>query len=270
PQAATIARGRSPGGGAHEAATVAALREFLAEPRTTDEIRERVARLTAGTVSDDRLLDHARLLLPLVHAMPSGSWRQHGKFSLVLPGEPARPEPPMPPLEATAWLVRRYLSAYGPATRQDVAAFTWLTYRQLDPALAALEPLRRFTDSSGRELLDVPRRSIVGEEVAPPTRLLAKWDAALISHRDKRRIVPAGHAPEVFRAKNGEIGPCYLVDGLVAGTWRHHDEGPTAVLTLAPLVRGAALPDDLEPEALRMLALLAPDATDRRIDLAPA
>jgi len=266
-QAATMARGRSPGAASDEEVVVADLRDYLVEPRTTDEIRERVRELTGGQVRDDRLLDHARLLVPLVHVMPSGLWRQHGKFSLVLPQAPVDGGDSEADPEATAWLVRRYLSAYGPATREDIAAFTWLTFRQLDPALDTLEPLRRFTDRAGRDLLDIARMPIVSEDLVAPTRLLAKWDAALVSHRDKARIVPPEHAESIHRSKNGEIGPCYLVDGLVAGRWRHHVEGRTSVFTVLPLVADAPLPPDLEPEALRMLDLLAPDATERRIDV---
>jgi len=245
---------------------VAALADSLRTPRTTDELRERTRELTGGVRHPSDLLDYARLSLPLVHVPPSGLWRRHGKFSLVMwAGEPLPDD-----RAATTALVRDYLAAFGPATREDVAAFTWLRYGQLDPALAALEPLRRFSDERGRELLDLPRAPLPREHAAPPTRFLPKWDAALISHRDRTRILPAGLHAAVFGARNGEVAPTYLVDGQVAGTWRDRveDDG-TAVLALRSLIgEGSdALPPDLEPEGLRLLALLHPDAPRRRVEL---
>ncbi|MBA2555506.1 MAG: winged helix DNA-binding domain-containing protein [Geodermatophilaceae bacterium] len=87
---------------------------FSAKPRSTDEIRDRVRRLTGGAVGEADLLNYARMLVPFLHVPPSGLWRRHGKFAVVaytggLPAEPT----------ATALVVRRYLAAFGPATRES-------------------------------------------------------------------------------------------------------------------------------------------------------
>lgn len=245
---------------------VAALGAFLREPRTTDEVRARTLELTGGVRHDSDLLDYARMSLPLVHVPPSGLWRRHGKFSLVgWQGAPVADDP----LPGTVALVRDYLAAFGPATREDVAAFTWLRFHQLDPALAALEPLRRFTDRRGRELLDLPRAPLPPEETETPVRFLPKWDAALISHRDRARIVPPGLSEQVFGARNGDSPPTFLVDGLVAGTWRDRVEDDEAVLELRSLTEtgAAALPAGIEEEAERLLGLLHPAAGRRRVEL---
>ncbi len=248
---------------------VAALAGFLREPRTTDAIRARTQELTGGVRYEHDLLDVARDSLPLVHVMPSGLWRRHGKFSLASwDGPPVAADP----LPGTVELVRDYLAAFGPATREDVAAFTWLRFHQLDPALERLEPLRRFTDPRGRELLDLPRMPLPREDgVVPPVRFLPKWDAALISHRDRSRIVPFGLQDHVFLRREGDFARTYLVDGSVAGTWRDRvEEDGTAVLALTSLIGddADALPPDLEPEADRLLTLLHPDAPRRRVELA--
>ncbi|MEJ7705482.1 MAG: crosslink repair DNA glycosylase YcaQ family protein [Geodermatophilaceae bacterium] len=169
-----------------------------------------------------------------------GSFAQHGKFSLVawpraLPANPA----------ATALVVRRYLRAFGPATREDIAGLRHCTFGTIDAALATLQPLRRATDELGRDLLDLPRAPLPPEDTQPPTRLLARWDAAVLSHRDRRTV---------------------LVDGLVAGSWSHAVGRDEAVLTVR-LLR-VAVPDDLAAEADRMLAVLAPHSVRRtlRID----
>lgn len=241
---------------------VAGLAEFTAEPRTTDEIRDRVHELSGGTVKRESLLDYARTMLPLVHVPPSGMWQRHGKFSLVGWDRPLEAEP-----AATMALVRGYLAAFGPATREDIAAFTWLRYRQIDPALAALEP-QRCTDLAGRDLYDLPGAVVPAEDVATPVRLLARLDAAVISYRDRTRILPAEHHDEVMKMVRSNVMP-YLADGLVAGQWSYTLRRGTAVLTLRPFTaRSGPLPPDLEPEAERMLAFVAPDADERVVELA--
>lgn len=268
-QARRLLAGREPALADEQPRIVAALAAFLREPRTTDEIRARTQELTGGVRHDSDLLDYARLSLPLVHAAPSGLWRRHGKFSLVAWDGPPVGEDHFP---GTVELVRNYLAAFGPATREDVAAFTWLRFRQLDPAIAALEPLRRFTDARGHELLDLPRAPLPREDAAPPVRFLPKWDAALISHRDRSRIVPPAFAEMVFGRRNGDFPPTYLVDGHVAGTWSTREQEGEAVLELRSLTAtGAdALPPGLEEEAERLLALLHPGAERRRVELAAA
>lgn len=264
-QAGRILSGREPELEAERPRLVAALAEFLREPRTTDEIRDRTRELTGDRIRQSHdLLDYARLTLPLVHVPPSGLWRRHGKFSLV-----AADGPRGDPAAGTVELVRDYLAAFGPATREDVAAFTFLRFHQLDPALAALEPLRRLTDARGRELLDLPRAPLPREDVAPPVRFLPKWDAAIISHRDRSRIMPPGFLDVVKATPNGDVEPTYLVDGQIAGTWRDELRDGEALLTVRSLIGDGAdaLPPDLEPEALRLLALLHPDAERRRVEL---
>ena len=262
-QAVVNARGRIRPAEPDEQAVAAALTEFTAEPRSTDEIRQRVDEVTGRKLRPQDLLDYARSLVPLVHVPPSGMWRRHGKFSLIAWPGPLEREP-----AATALLVRSYLAAFGPATREDIAHFTYLRYRQLDPALATLEPLRRLTDAQGRELLDLPRAPLPAGDVQPPVRFLAGWDAALLSHRDRTRILPAASQARVYKSANGTMQPSYLVDGQVAGLWTHRQDGGTAVLTLTPLERRSGPPPaDLEPEAERLLSFLAPDAERREIVL---
>lgn len=267
-QAGRMLSGREPELEQERPRLVAALAEFLRTPRTTDEIRERTRELTGDRVRQPQsLLDYARLTLPLVHVPPSGLWRRHGKFSLV-----AWDGPRADPAAGAVALVRDYLAAFGPATREDVAAFTFLRFHQIDPALAALEPLRRLTDGRGRELLDLPRAPLPREDAATPVRFLAKWDAAVISHRDRTRILPPGFLEIVKASPNGDVEATYLVDGQVAGTWRDELRDGEAVLTVRSLIGDGAdaLPPDLEPEALRLLALLHPGAERRRVELAVA
>lgn len=88
----------------------------------------------------------------------------------------------------------------------------------------------------------------------------------MLSHRDRRRIVPPELQEAVVRKASGDFLPTVLVDGLVAGSWSHAVGRDEAVLTVR-LLR-VAVPDDLAAEADRMLAVLAPHSVRRtlRID----
>ena len=157
----------------------------------------------------------------LVHSPESSAWRHNtagGKFSpapVWLGGSGADGE------EAAEHLVRRYLAAFGPATRADVAQWTGLPLARLEPALARLE-LRRFRDERGRQLVDLPRAPLPPPETEAPVRFLPMWDSSLLAHDDRTRILPEEHRKTVIR-RNGDVQPTFLVDGFVAGTWRRID-----------------------------------------------
>lgn len=241
---------------------------YAAVPRSTDEIRAFVRPRVPPLPDGYDALNIARGVTSLVHVPPSGYFGVHGKFSLIAAPPPGPAGPPPGPVDpaATALVVRRYLAAFGPATRADIASFTYFRLRGLDAALAQLAPLRHLTDPAGRDLLDLPQAALPGEEIVPPVRLLARWDAAVLSHRDRTRIVPADLTEHVVRKANGDFLPTVLVDGQVVGTWAHEVSRDRAVLTLR-LLRGRA-PSALEPEALRMLDLLAPGTARRTVEVA--
>jgi hypothetical protein len=251
-------RGRHKGVAIDEEAITAGILDFARVPRTADEIRDRVADLSGGAVRPADRLHYARALVPMRHVFPSGGWRYHKKFTVV-----ARPED-MAPAEpaATALLLRRYLAAFGPASRDDMAHFTYLRYRQIDPALAAIGAVNRYTDDAGRDLFDLPRVSLPREDTPTPVRFLPNWDAALLSYRDRTRILPADLHDRVVKSANGGLLATYLLDGKVAGLWTSERDGTAATVRLGPFTpipsdRGA----EVEREAIRMLRFLEPGAT---------
>ena len=94
---------------------------------------------------------------------------------------------------------------------------------EISRALERLEPLRRFRDEEGRELLDVPRAPLPAAETPAPVRFLPKWDNVLLSWADRTRVLPEEYRKTVIRM-NGDVAPTFLVDGFVAGTWRVEGE----------------------------------------------
>jgi hypothetical protein len=159
-------------------------------------------------------------------------------------------------------LVRRYLGAFGPATRADVAAFTGLAVATVAPALEALEPeLERLTDDRGRELYDLRGAPRPPEDTPAPLRLLGEWDNVLLAHADRTRMLDDETRGRVIR-KNGDVLPTILLDGVVAGSWWWRRKRDVATLEATPFVKlTKAVRADLEQEAELALAVLEPAAS---------
>jgi hypothetical protein len=141
-------------------------------------------------------------------------------------------------LAARTELVRRYLAAFGPGTRADIAAWSGLRVVDFAEALDALEPLRRFRDENGRELLDLPRAPLPPADTAAPVRFLPKWDNTLLAHADRSRVLPEELRKAVI-GKTGDVTQTFLVDGIVAGSWSADKKGKIALVPFAPLPRAA-------------------------------
>ena len=201
-------------------------------------------------VGKDRALG-AGLWVDLVRAPPSGTWerRRADRFALAEDWV----GPPSAGADPAGHLVRRYLAGFGPASRKDVASFTGFALRPLDAILRRLE-LRRFMSADGEELLDVPDGLLPDPETPAPPRYLPTWDANLLTHARRTGVLPEEHRPKLFSTKHPQSFPTFLVDGAVAGTWRHH-EGEIVLEPFAPLA-----PDDeaaLRDEATGLAALHA-------------
>jgi hypothetical protein len=117
-------------------------------------------------------------------------------------------------------LVRRYLAGFGPASRGDIAGWAGLPVAASEPALGRMR-LRRFMDEAGNELLDLPGAPLPDAETPAPVRLLPTYDATLLAHCRRGDILPEEHRPKLFSTKSPQSVPSFLVDGSVAGAWRH-------------------------------------------------
>jgi len=189
---------------------------------------------------------HAHLL----HTPDSALWASRPTGVFVSHPEP---EERLEVLAARRELVRRYLAAFGPATRADIADWSGLRVGDFAPAVDALEPLRRFRDENGRELLDLPRAPLPRADTPAPVRFLPKWDSLLLAHADRRRVLPEELRKRVI-GKNGDVAQTVLVDGVVAATWTADKKGAVTVAPLEPLTRAARA--EVDAEAARLEAWL--------------
>jgi hypothetical protein len=190
----------------------------------------------------------ARVRAHLVHHHETALWNGQPEARFVALDEPESHDP----TEARAKLLRRYLAAFGPASLQDMVAWSRMHVPEIRRALDRLEPLRRFRDQQGRELLDVARAPLPDPETTAPVRFLPKWDNVLLAFADRTRVLPEAYRRKVI-GSNGDVAQTFLVDGSVAGTWRV-ENGRVLVEPFAPLTRSARR--DVEDEAACLEAFL--------------
>ena len=233
-----------------EAAALAArdrrVRELLRDegPLKRAEIVERLALPDAAWGS-------VGLYVDMVRVPPSGTWEQRRADRYAAAEDWIGPWEPDPDA-GVDHLIRRYLGGFGPASRKDIASFTGLPMSIVNPA-ADRVATRRFRAEDGAELVDVPRAPLPDPETPAPVRFLGTWEAVLLVHARRTQVVPEALRPRLFSTKTPHSSPTFLVDGQVAGTWRH-DGGRIVVDPFRRLARDERRA--LEDEAERLSAFM--------------
>jgi hypothetical protein len=219
----------------------AELRALLAEgPRKHEELAKIAG---AGWVLAGRWPE-------LVRVPPSGTWDRR-RASLFQTAESWIGSEDVSADDALDHLVRRYLGGFGPAPVEDIASWSHVRPRDLAPALERLR-LRRFRDEQGKELLDLPRAPLPDPDTPAPVRFLPTWDATLLVHARRTAILPEEYRPLIFSTKTPHSVGTFLVDGAVAGTWRH-EHGRVETTPFRRL--DGTTQRDLAEEANRLAAL---------------
>ena len=235
-------------------------RELLEqEPRTNPEL----ARLLVERFPDrdgESITQGLRNLLPLVQLPPRGIWGEGGVVRLTTLGAFAGDaEAPALTLDDLVYLV-----VFGPATLLD--AQTWSGLTRLGETFERLRPeLVAVRDEHGHELFDLPEAPRPDAETPAPPRFLPEYDNALVSHRDRRRIIDPAHREAVFT--KGTL----LVDGFVRGTWKLTSHARAPRLEIAVFRRLAQRElAAVEAEGSRLAAFAAPDAAPAAVEVRPA
>lgn len=158
------------------------------------------------------------LWIDLVRAPPSGTWERRRADLYAAAADWLGPVD-VPLDKAREHMVRRYLTGFGPATPSEIATWAGLPIGDIAPALARLR-LRRFQTEQGVELVDLPQAPLPDPDTPSPVRFLPTWDASLLVHCRRARIIPEEFRPLVFNTKMPQSVGTFLVDGTVVGTWR--------------------------------------------------
>ena len=191
---------------------VSELGRWLEKPRTNAEIREHVRKRYDGVPETEwGPVMFARNLLPLVQLPPAGHWSDPRRASFV-----ADPRPLPTEDAAAARVLERYLAAFGPASRRDIASWSGATQRDFAAALERLDTVG-YRDEKGTELFDLPGAPLPGARQRLPVRFLSRWEQPLLAYADRDRIIP----PELQALRLTLSGDQTItVDGRVAASWK--------------------------------------------------
>ena len=233
-------------------------------PLTRVELAEKVAKV-AGPYGRERMLSNwGEMLKPaafhgwLISGPPRGQ-----NVTFVRPDRWLGEWDEWDSNDAWREIVRRYLRAYGPARREELARW-W----GMQPA-----PAGRILKESQDELQEVDvnghRAWVLAADVAdlqkagartPPVRLLPAFDVYVIGSRPKESLVEKRFESRVFR-QAGWVSPVVLVDGIVAGVWSHEQSAGRVNVTVEPFGKlSAAQRKEIAAEAERLGSFLGAPA----------
>ena len=201
------------------AAVANAIREALADGPM------RIADLTTRIVArgfPERATAWAATWVDMVRVPPSGTWKRRRADLYALADQWLPPERAVTEDEGIAHLIGRYLGAFGPAATRDIANWMGLNVGQMRHVADGMA-LRQYRDERGGALVDLPDGQIVDEAVPAPPRFLPVWDATLLVHARRTQILPEAHRSRIFNTKTPHSLNTFLIDGQVAGSWRHED-----------------------------------------------
>ena len=126
------------------------------------------------------------------------------------------------PQAANAEVARRYLRAYGPATRKDFSRWMGM-FPGLDRAAwAAIEKelINVSVEGQTAQMLGVDLKSMRSRAGQESVQLLPGFDPYLMGHATRDHLFEPVHRWKVSRV-SGWISPVLLVNGRVLGVWTH-------------------------------------------------
>ncbi|CAN5784603.1 winged helix DNA-binding domain-containing protein [soil metagenome] len=168
------------------------------------------------------------------------------------------------PDEAIAEVAKRYLAAYGPATKQDFAGWFGIEPDAAAGLFAASDLVEVDVEGARRWLLaehadgpwEPPRGSL---------RLLGQYECYLLGSYPRARVVPMESRARITTYGRGRFEGAValsvlLVDGVVKGIWRRQRRGNRIDLRVEPFIElSADQSDQLASEAARVGEFLGTD-----------
>jgi len=206
-------------------------------------------------------------LYDVLRVPPSGTWERRRADIYAMADEWLGPRKATEE-EGLALLLERYLGGFGPAQLVDAANWAGVPPKKLRPVADKLT-LRRFQDEDGKELLDLPRAPLPPAETPAPPRFLPVWDAILLAHARRARVLSEEYRSLVFSTKTPQSVNTFLVDGAVAGKWSVKRTKRKAELTVDPFEKlSAQAKKELQAEGEKLVRFHEPDAEFSAVRLA--
>ena len=241
-----------------------------------------------GTVLADRMLTRAelgaavaqRLARPQLADLLAGSWGSLLKpaaftgrlcfapdegrsVRFTHPATWVGEHEPLDGAAALAEVARRFLATFGPATREDLRRWWATTPAKAGRLLAGLDDAVEV-DVQGAPMWMLREDAAAAARAPARTlvRLLPGFDQYVIgSTSHVEALLPGPFRDRVHRPQ-GWVSPVLLVDGGIAGVWRHERRGRRLAVTIEPFAKRVPrrVRAGVEEEVVRLSSFLAAQA----------
>ena len=192
----------------------------------------------------------------LIRARPRGTWRSNlYEYAVLSDWLPDVDLESVTPQEARAWLVRRYLAAFGPATLDDVRWWTGFSKGETKKALGTLKPevVEVAIEGLGNGYLmladDAQRLRDFSPPDGPYVFFLPNLDPYIMGYRDRRRFLAPEHRAKVFDRAGNAVSTVW-VNGQVVGAWGQRKARGEPRRTNGGIIYGLFEPVGEEDQAL--------------------
>lgn len=203
-----------------------------AVPELQVRVRHSVGKPYEGEFSlGSRLVPAMCDLGQLVRTIARGTWRsslyEYAPLSTWLPDVKLAT---VSSSAARSWLVRRYLSAFGPVAFDDVQWWTGFSKGQTQKALRSIQSELVEAKIAGLEpghyMLADDARRLAGFVMPEPPQsfLLPGLDPYIMGYRLRDRFLAGEHRHQVFD-RAGNAMPTVWINGCVAGVWVQRRDG---------------------------------------------
>jgi hypothetical protein len=198
----------------------------------------------------------------IVRTRPAGSWRSSQYRWAAVSRWLGMPRiETLPPADAHAELLRRYLARFGPATLEDVRWWTGWTRARVRAAVTRVGAVEVELERGGRGLVlpgDEAEESggfgaATPDPQEPVVALLPALDPTVMGWKGRDWYL-GSHADALFD-RNGNAGPTIWVDGRVVGGWGCLPSGGVGFRLLEDV--GGEAERAIEEEAAALTAWLA-------------
>jgi hypothetical protein len=176
------------------------------------------------------LIRRAALLGHICEVSPKG---QEEAFGIL--GDWVDLKPPKKQNSILHTFALRYLSAYQPATIEDLSSWSKLPMRTLRKAWATLDPITTEITSGKKpmKMLTKDLKSERGNE-RPSVRFLPAFDNYLLGYSNRNHAVSNENEPRVWPG-GGIIRPTVIYDGWVIATWKFGRRKKQPFVLITPL-----------------------------------
>jgi hypothetical protein len=213
---------------------IAVIRTALAHgPMARRELRERL--VSAGVLSEPvgqaliHLLFHAATLGEICCGPRMG---RDDSFVLlddwVVPSDGPRGD------AALAELTRRYLSANGPASVRDFAAWSGLPSALTKAGMTAIAAEIVEFPGAVQGLWSLRSKAVDEPPKRPVVRLLGHFDTYLLGYRTREHLGDETAEEWIHQGGGGWIRPTIVVDGWIVGAWRLDARGRDLEIAVRP------------------------------------